>query len=104
MATYAEMRGIFGDDNYQKKIEAACVDQAVVVLLESDGTAEHATRLKLAFRVLENPVLFGGRFARAVLLKNKAATISQIVNASDSAALTEVAALWNEFATEYGAA
>ena len=102
MATYAELRGVFGDDNYQKKIEAAAVDQAVVVLLENDGTANHAARIAYAFKVLEDPILQGGRIARAVLLKNKAATVGQITGATDAAALTEVAAIWDEFAAHYG--
>lgn len=83
MATYAELRGLIGDDTYQKKIEAACVDAAFRVMAESDATAEHATRIKLAFKIIEEPVKFGSYFARVILLK-------------------EVQAVYNEFASIYG--
>lgn len=102
MATYAELRGLIGDDNYQKKIEAACVDAAYLVMAESDATAEHATRIKLAFRIIEDHVKFGSYFARVILAKNKAATVAQITGASDATALTEVQAVYNEFAAQYG--
>lgn len=102
MATYAELRGLIGDDTYQKKIEAACVDAAYLVMAESDATAEHATRIKLAFRIIEEPVKFGAYFARVILLKNKEATVAQITGASDAVALTEVQAVYNEFAAQYG--
>lgn len=102
MATYAELRGLFGEDVYQKKIEAAAVDAAYLVMAESDGTAEHATRIKLAFRIIEDPIAFGRRFALVILLKNKAFTANQITNATDAAALTEVQAVYNEFAAQYG--
>lgn len=102
MASYAELRGVFGEDTYQKKIEAAAVDAAYLVMAESDATAEHATRIKLAFQIVEDPVTFGKRFATVILLKNKAATLDQIRNAADAAALAEVQAVYNEFAAQYG--
>lgn len=103
MATYAELRGLIGDDVYQKKIEAACVDAAYLVLAEADTTALHAVRVKLAFKIIEEPIRFGAYFARVILLKNKAATAAQITGATDAAALTEVQAVYNEFAEYYGA-
>lgn len=102
MATYAELRGLIGDDTYQKKIEAACVDAAYLVMAEADATAEHATRIRLAFRIVEEPVKFWAYFARVILLKNKAATVGQITGANDAAALAEVQAVYNEFAAQYG--
>lgn len=102
MATYAELRGLIGDDVYQKKIEAACVDAAYLVLAEDDGTANHATRIKLAFRIIEDPIKVGAYFARVILLKNKAATVGQITGASDATALSEVQSVYNEFAAQYG--
>lgn len=101
MATYAELRGIFGEDVYQKKIEAALVDAAQAALLEADTTTLHAQRLKLAFKVIEDPVTWGRRFAAAILFKNKSATLSAIQGASDSAALTEVNAFYDEFSLHY---
>lgn len=102
MATYAELRGLFGEDTYQKKIEAAAVDAAYLVMAESDGAAEHATRIKFAFRIIEEPVVYGRRLALTILLKNKAATVAQITGANDAAALTEVQTVFNEFAAIYG--
>ena len=102
MATYAELRGIFHDDVYRKKIQAALVDQATAVLQEDDGTANHAARLNFAFKVLEDPETPAAAMARAILLKNKAATLAQIVGATDAAALTEVGVFYNEFASFYG--
>lgn len=103
MATYAELRGIFGDDPYRKKVQAALVDQATIVLLEDDGTANHANRLAFAFLVMKDPERPAEAMSRAVLLKNKSATLNQLTTATDAAVLTEVAALYNEFAHSYNA-
>lgn len=92
-----------GDATYRNKIEAALVDQANVVLREDTGTANHAQRAKLAFLVLEQRERFAVMFAQAILLKNKAATVQQIVEASDAAALTEVQVFWDKFALQFGA-
>jgi len=102
MASYAELEGLIGDENYRKKILAACVDQAYQVLAEDDGTANHAERLTLAFKIIEEPVRFSQLFARTILVKNKAATAGQITAASDATALTEVQAVYPEFAAHYG--
>jgi hypothetical protein len=102
MASYAELRGLIGEDVYQKKIEAACVDAAYLVLAEDDGTANHAARIALAFKIIEEPIKFGAYFARVILLKNKAATVAQITGANDATALGEVQAVYNEFAAHYG--
>lgn len=102
MATYAELRAIFSDATYRNKIETAIVDQATVVLQEADGTANHASRLSLAFKVIEDTQTFAERFAKAILLKNKAFTTGQITGATDASALAEVASLWDEFAAKYG--
>ena len=103
MATYAEMREVFASDSaYRTKVEAAIVDQASIVILEADGTANHAQRIKLAFKVVEDVKTWSERFAKVILTKNKAFTIAQITAATDSAVLTEVAAFWDEFALQYG--
>lgn len=102
MASYAELRDLFKDSTYRNKIEAAVVDQANIVLLEADGTTDHAARVKLAFLVLESPQTWAERFALAILMKNKAFTTGQITGATDASALTEVQAFWNEFADRYG--
>lgn len=104
MATYAELRGIFHDDVYRKKIQAALVDQATVVIQEDDGIANHAARLAFAFQVLEDPEKPAAAMARAILLKNKGATLNQITGATDAAALTEVGVFCNEFAGHYATA
>lgn len=101
MATYAELRDVFSDATYRNKIQAAIVDAAQGVLLEADGTANHANRLKYAFHVLANAQSEAEKLAAAILLKNKSFTVSQITGASDAAALTEINAFYNEFADHF---
>lgn len=102
MATYAELEGKIGDEPYRKLIMAACVDAAYLILAESDATTDHAKRVKMAFLIIEDPVRYSAYFARVILVKNKSATIGQITSASDATALTEVQAVYPEFAEKYG--
>lgn len=104
MATYSELRTAFDDTTFRNRIATGLTDVAYQVLAESDGTANHANRLAYAFRVLENTQQEADRFAKALLVKSKAATIAQILGATDTAIETEIKAVWNEFADHYAPA
>lgn len=104
MATYTELRTAFGDTDFRNRIEVGMTDAAYQVIAEDDATPNHANRLKHAFRVLENTAVEAERMAKAILTKNKAFTIQQIIGATDASIETQIEALWNEFADHYATA
>lgn len=99
MATYAELLSASESPVLISKIRVACVIAAEAVRSESDATANNANRLIWAKSVFQNPTTEASRMLWAVLAQNKAATLAQIVGASDAAVQTAVDSAVNVFAT-----
>ena len=97
MATYTELRDLFGDGDLQKKIQVAVVEAARLVLKSEDtGTpfdqtaGAHDDRLVWAARALSNTTRTAENVWKFVLAENKGATVVQIQDASDTAIQTNV--------------
>lgn len=103
MASNEELRTAFADATFRNRVEVAAVDAAYLVIAEADGTANHANRLAYAFRVVDQSERESERLLKVMLVKNKAATLANILAATDAALLTEAQALWNEFADHFAA-
>lgn len=98
MATYKELFDLSSSDDLRNKVQVACIIAAETVRAESEAVNNHANRLKWAKAVFENPASMAKTMLWAILAGNSSATVSQIVNASDSAIQTKVTAAIDLFA------
>lgn len=98
MATYTELRNLFGNDSLRNKIEVAVIVAAEAIRTEDGGTANHANRLIWAKRAFENPISVSTQMLMALLAANAGATVAQITGASDATIQTLVNAAVNVFA------
>ena len=86
------------------RLQYILTQQAVVVVAESAGTANHATRVTFAAKVLTSPAAAASGAAVALAgSTNVVGTVTGSGNtadstASDAALLSQVATLWNTLA------
>lgn len=92
MASYLELVEASQNSNLRHRIAVACVVEAETIRTEIDTTPNHALRLAWAKSVYKAPGTAADAFIWPVLAQNKAATLTQIVDASDAAIQTAVGA------------
>jgi hypothetical protein len=98
MATLVELRTLITNPTLAEKVESAILIIAEEVRVESDATANHANRVKLAKAIFNDSTGWRDNFLRAMLAANSAETLTNIQNASDAAILTATRNAWNVFA------
>jgi len=98
MATYSELRQLFGNGDLANKIEVAVIVAAEVIRSEDAGTANHANRLLWAKKAFANTYGIREEILKAVLAANKAATVATITGATDAVLQTAVDSVINLFA------
>jgi len=99
MATYIELRQIFGNGDLLNKIEVACIVAASIIQNEDAGTANHANRVLWAASVFSQSRPWAEKMLMALLAANRAATAQQITEATDEMLQTLVNDTVNLFAT-----
>jgi len=99
MATYIELRQIFGNGDLLNRIEVACIVSASIIQSEDAGTANHANRLLWAASVFSSSRPWAEKMLMALLAANRASTVQQITGASDEILQTLVNNTVNLFAT-----
>lgn len=99
MATYIELRQIFGNGDLLNRIEVACIVAASTIQSEDAGTANHANRVLWAASVFSGSRPWAEKMLMALLAANKAASVQDITGATDATLQTLVDATVNLFAT-----
>jgi hypothetical protein len=99
MATYAELLTANEDPTLHNKIKVACIVAAEKVRIEATSVTNHASRIVWAKSVFANPNFEVDRMKWAVLAQNRAAQLTDIVNATDAAVQTAVDAAIDVFAS-----
>jgi hypothetical protein len=90
MATLAEIRNLFNDDNLRNRVAVACVI-AIDNILET-GTAT-ASQKKFALECYTNPDEIAKKVMMAVLANNKGKTVAEILALTDNAIQNRVNAV-----------
>lgn len=98
MATYAELRGLFGHNELKNKVEVACIVAAETIRGEDPGVANHTNRLLWAKAAFASPRNVAGQMVKALLAANKDAATTAITGATDAAIQTKVDAAIDLFA------
>jgi len=99
MATYAELRQLFNDNDLRNKIEVACIVAAETIRVEDpEATTNHANRLIWAKAVFTSPHAASEQMQMALLASNKDAVVGTITGVSDADLQTLVDAAVNMFA------
>lgn len=98
MATYSELRSLFGHDDLRNKIEVAVIVAAEAIRNEDGGTANHANRLLWAKAAFVSPRSVAERMLMCLLAANKTQAVGTITGASDATVQTAVDAAVNIFA------
>lgn len=97
MATYIELRGLYGDESLSKKIEVAVAIAAQKIASGGDTGApfdqaagKHDLRIKWAQAAIMNTARVSENVLKLVLAANNTLTVAQINGASDAAIQTAV--------------
>lgn len=98
MASYTELRELFGDATMKNKVAVACVVAAEAIRNEDAGTANHASRLVWAKKAFGNPNGVADEMLMALLAAYKDASVATITGATDAAIQTKVDAAVDVFA------
>ncbi len=98
MATYQEIFDLQRDNVILDRIITAVGVAASSISNEVNTTSNYANRILWAKKAFSNPMAEAKKFQMAVLSLNKAATVSQITSAADSAIQTNVDSIVNIFA------
>ena len=98
MATYQELFDLRRNQVLLDKITVAVTVAAETIYAEPGGTSNHANRIIWAREASINPRGMAGVFMSAVLAANKAATVTNIIGASDAAIQTNVEDVIDNFA------
>lgn len=98
MADYIDLYNVRSNDELRNRIAVAVSISAQQQLASSPS----ANAAKWATRALRNPLAEAGTVINAVLAANNTATISQILNATDSAIQTNVDAVVTGLITAEG--
>ena len=98
MATYTELRSLFGHGDLRNKIEVACIVAAEAIRTEPIETVNHANRILWAKSAFANPGGIRDQMLMALLAANKDADVSTITVATDAVIQTKVDAAVDIFA------
>lgn len=98
MATYMELKALYGHSDLQDKVEVACIVAAEAIRGEDPGTANHANRIIWAKRAFESPTAVRNGMLMALLAANKDLTVATIAGATDSQIQDKVDAAVDVFA------
>jgi uncharacterized protein (DUF2132 family) len=98
MATYLELRQLYGHGELLNRIEVACIVAAESIRTESDATTNHANRLKWARATFAATRQAAEKMLMALLAANKALTVAQLIAVADAALQTAVDNAVNIFA------
>jgi len=98
MATYMELRQLFGNNDLKNRIEVACIVAAEAIRTEDVGTVNHANRLVWAKRAFGSPNTIRDEMLMALLAANKDASVATIEGVADAALQTLINAAVNVFA------
>jgi hypothetical protein len=89
MATYEELRAMFGNDALRNRIEVAVILKAHAILQEVTPSAARLAWVVTAFTATETQAVLLLKYALAA---NAAATVAQITGAADAVLLTAIGA------------
>ena len=98
MATYTELRQLYGNGDLINRIEVACIVAAEKIRTEDGGTANHANRLVWAKATFGFTRRAAELMLMALLAANRALTTAQITGVSDEGLQTAVDSAVNMFA------
>jgi hypothetical protein len=98
MATYTELRALFGNDDLRNKVEVAVIIAAEAIRGESVETDNHANRLVWAKAAFSKPQSVSDRVLMSLLAAYSGETVGVITGASDAAIQTAVNNAVNIFA------
>ena len=98
MATYIELRGLYGNGDLINRIEVACIVAAEKIRTEAADTANHANRLVWAKSTFSSTRPVAERMLMALLAANRALTVDQLTGVSDEGLQTAVDNAVNIFA------
>ena len=98
MATYIELRQLYGHGDLLNRIEVACIVAAEKIRTEDAGTANHANRLVWAKSTFSNTRPVAERMLMALLAANRALTTQQLIAVADADLQTAVDGAVNIFA------
>ena len=98
MATYMELRGLFGNGELSNRVEVACIVAAGTIRSEDAATENHANRLIWAKRAFVNPYNIRNEMLMALLADHKDETTTNILAVTDAALQTLIDAAVNVFA------
>lgn len=85
MATYMELRLLFGDGELLNRIEVACIVAAETIRVEDGDTTNHSSRLGWAEAAFTNPNAIRERMLKALLAANKDQDVATIRAVTDVA-------------------
>ncbi len=83
MATYAELRGLFTDNELKNRTEVACLVAAVVIFAEDGGTDNHANRIIWAKATYAYPAGAAILMLRHLLATNRDAEVVTVTEVED---------------------
>ena len=98
MATYMELKAIFGHSDLNDKIEVAVIIAAETIRTEDPGVTNHENRMTWAKQAFANPVGTAKQMIMAMLAANNALAVGAITGASDSAIQASIEVAINVFA------
>lgn len=98
MATYLELRQLYGHGDLLNRIEVACIVAAETIRTEADSVTNHANRLKWAKAAYSAPRPAAEKMLMSLLAANKALTTVQLIGVTDAALQTAVDGAVNIFA------
>lgn len=99
MATYIELRQLFGNGDLLNRVEVGCIVAAHAIYAEAPETANHANRLVWAVQTMTQPRFAAEKMLMSLLAANKTAAVGTISGASDATIQSAVDAAINLFAT-----
>lgn len=98
MASYTEIYALRQEVGFACRVESAIADVANDVRLEDPGTLNHENRIIWAAKAMQHPEAQLDGVLSGVLIANKGSSMATILNATDEAIRSNVAALVDLFA------
>ena len=98
MATYLELRSLYGHGDLTNRIEVAVIVAAEKIRTEASDTANHANRLTWAKATFGGPRRAAEQMLMALLAANRASTTAALIGVSDTDLQTAVDNAVNIFA------
>ena len=94
MATYMELRGLFGDDDLRNRTEVAMCLKVYAIIQEASPSAE---RLAWAKGILNGSYNEANAMLKYILAANSGLTVEQLRSADDASLLAAVGAAVDKF-------